>query len=56
MSRGELDELGEGDYCEAVFGEGRLVKPRATGAEEPPVDGGWWIHEPLRGRWWRAMN
>ena len=36
----ELDELGEGDLGEAVFGVGRSVKLPATGAEEPPVAGG----------------
>jgi len=25
--RDELDELGEGDYCEATFGAGSSVKP-----------------------------
>jgi len=40
MDKDDLDELGEEDYCEAVFGEGRSVKPRATGAEDPPVAGG----------------
>ena len=40
LSRDELDELGEGDLGEAVFGEGRSMKHSATGAEGPPVAGG----------------
>jgi len=40
LSGDELDELGEGDLGEAVFGVGRSVRRPATGADEPPVAGG----------------
>jgi len=52
----KLDELGEEDLREAVFGVGRSMKCLTTDAEEPPVARGGQMQKPLRGRWWGASK